>query len=127
MHAGDFIKTVTYIMSQENGRFVMSHFKRLVTLAVISTCIALPAAAKSKKDKFCEELAYASQQMADLRIDGSSEEEVRLMVAAQYEDDQVTHLQMMPYLSAFVYGLNKEQLSEDVEAAFSEQCKGYKG
>ena len=105
----------------------MSHFKRLVTLAVISTCIALPAAAKSKKDKFCEELAYASQQMADLRIDGSSEEEARLMVAAQYEDDQVTHLQMMPYLSAFVYGLNKEQLSEDVEAAFSEQCQGYKG
>lgn len=105
----------------------MSPFKRLVNLTVIATFTALPAAAKSKKDKFCEELAYASQQMADLRIDGSSEEEARLMVAAQYDDDQVTHLQMMPYLSAFVYGLTKEQLSADVETAFSEQCKGYTG
>ena len=105
----------------------MTHLSRLFTLATVTVLAASPVAAKSKQDKFCEELAYASQQMADLRIDGSTEEEARLSVAAQYEDDQVTHLQMMPYLSAFVYGLNDAQLSEDVEAAFSEQCKGYKG
>ena len=101
-----------------------SHFVSCVTLCVF---VSMPAAAKSKKDKFCEELAYDSQQMADLRIGGSDEKEAQLIVAGQYDDDQLNHLQMIPYLSSFVYGLDKEKLQGDVEASFSEQCKGFNG
>ena len=100
---------------------------RCVAVAVLCVSVACPAFAKSKKDKFCEELAYASQQMADLRIDGSDEKEAQLIVAGQYEDDQINHLQMIPYLSSFVYGLDDENLAGDVEASFSEQCKGFEG
>ena len=71
----------------------MSHFVSCVTLCVF---VAMPAAAKSKKDRFCEELASASQQMADLRIGGSDEKEAQLIVAGQYDDDQLNHLQIDP-------------------------------
>ncbi|WP_085308229.1 hypothetical protein [Planktotalea arctica] len=100
---------------------------RFALFAALSAGVAMPVAAQSKKDRFCEELAYASQQLADLRIGGSDETEAMLSVAGQYEEGQVNHLQMMPYLSSFVYGLSDEQLKGDVEGAFAEQCKGFKG
>lgn len=100
---------------------------RFAFLTALAGTLALPAAAQSKKDKFCEELASASQQMADLRLAGSSESDAQTAIAAQYDADQVNHTQMVPYLSSFVYGLDKEQLKGDVEASFSEQCKAFKG
>ncbi len=105
----------------------MIKLAHVVSIAALGALVALPAAAKSKKDKFCEELASASQQMADLRIGGSKEKEAQLIVAEQYNEDQITHLQMIPYLSSFVYGLDTNDLEGDVEASFSEQCKGFKG
>ena len=100
---------------------------RFVLPIALSVSFALPLAAQSKKDQFCDELAYASQQIADLRISGSSEADAQSAIAGQYEENQVNHLQMIPYLSSFVYGLNKTQLKGDVETSFADQCKAFDG
>ncbi|MGB7317745.1 MAG: hypothetical protein WBC85_07245 [Planktotalea sp.] len=100
---------------------------RLTFIAILAASFAMPAAAQSKKDKFCDELASTSQQIADLRIKGSDETDAMLAVAEQYDDSQTNHLQMIPYLSSFVYGLSDDDLKGDVQTSFAEQCKAFKG
>ena len=62
---------------------------RFAVLALFGMVVADPALAKSKQDKFCEELAYASQQIADLRLGGSSETDAQMMIAGQYDENQL--------------------------------------
>ncbi|MEP5154016.1 hypothetical protein [Planktotalea sp.] len=100
---------------------------RLVVLCVLSASVAMPVAAQSKKDRFCNDLGAASQKIAELRIDGSSETDAQLAMIEYFGEDQVTHLQMVPYLSSFVYGLSDADLKDDVGAAFADQCKAFKG
>lgn len=100
---------------------------RLVLLTVMSASVAMPLAAQSKKARFCNDLGAASQKIAELRIAGRSETDAQLAMIAYFDKDQVTHLQMVPYLSSFVYGLSDEDLKDDVETAFADQCKAFKG
>lgn len=99
---------------------------RFVLFAVMCFSAGIAQAA-SKQDKLCDDFAYASQQLADLRISGSSKAKAQKIVLGQYEADQVVYVQTIPALADFVYGLSKEDLRSDVEAAFAKQCKGYKG
>ena len=100
---------------------------RLVLLSALSVSLALPVAAQSKKARFCDELGEASQKIAELRVAGSSETDAQLAMIEHFGEDKTAHLQMVPYLSAFVYGLSGEQLKDDVGSAFAEQCKAFEG
>jgi hypothetical protein len=98
-----------------------------LAVTVFCALLAAPAFSQSAQDKLCDDFAYVSQQLADLRLGGSDEAEAQKIVAGQYEQDQQVYLQMIPVLSVQVYGWTDAQLKGDVEGDFAKQCKAYKG
>jgi len=104
---------------------------RLFQAATLGAALAFAAPslalANAKQDRLCGEFAYMAQQLADLRISGTKMDDAQLIVSGQYAPDQLTHLQMVPQLAAFVYALPDGQLTGDVEGGFAAQCKAYKG
>lgn len=81
------------------------------------------ALADTKKDKLCAQFGVMSGELASLRKEGKSEKDAMLALAETYKDEPAEILQLIPYLSSFVYGLPKAQLDEDVAGAMTEQCK----
>lgn len=100
---------------------------RFALTAAVVALLGLPAHAKSDQDKLCEEMAKVTQELADLRLSGSDENDAKAAVLAKMDSDEAGKMQLVPTLSAWVYSLQKADLNSDVEAAFAEQCKGYKG
>lgn len=96
---------------------------RFVLCAALCTSLAAPLAAKSNKDKICEEFGAASAQIAQSRRDGSSEMDAQLAFVEANGSSPLLALQLVPVVSSYVYGLTKEQLAGDVETPFVEQCK----
>jgi len=69
----------------------------------------------------------ASTEIAASRIAGSSEQDAMLEFAKNNADSPLLALQLVPFVSNFVYGLSEQQLAGDVATPFVEQCKTYKG
>ncbi len=96
---------------------------RLVLFTLMSALLALPVAAKSKKDTICEEFGAASRIIAEMRKKGSSEKDAQLKFVERNGSSPLLALQLVPTVSAYVYGLSKDELAGDVETPFVEQCK----
>ncbi|WP_293451834.1 hypothetical protein [Planktotalea sp.] len=102
----------------------------LTHLTVLATCgalIAMPAFANAKLDEICEAFGDASVQIALLRADGVSEMDAQLAFAKDNEKSPLLAMQLVPYVSSYIYGLTKEQLLEDVKTPFVEQCNAANG
>ena len=96
---------------------------RIATFVCVLTLTAVPAVAGSAKDKRCEAFGAMSQELAEFRKDGLAETDAILKMAELHEGKPTETLQLIPYLSSFVYGLPEAQLSEDVGGAMAAQCK----
>lgn len=93
-------------------------------LAASVVVAAAPAGfAQGSLSELCDEFAAMTQQLADLRSDGTASDAAQGIVAGQYEEDQLLHLGMIPQLAAFVYALPEDQVNAEVEASFADQCK----
>ena len=100
---------------------------RFVVAAALGTLVAMPVAAKSDKDKLCEEFGAASTQIAEMRRAGDSEMDAQLAFVKDNGDSPLLALQLVPFVSNYVYTLTEEQLAGDVETPLVEQCKEYNG
>lgn len=100
---------------------------RFVALAALGGLLAMPAFAQAIPEEMCVVFGEASTEFAASRKDGSSEQEAMLAFAENNKESPLLALQVVPFISNFVYGLDEKQLDGDVEAAFVEQCKAYKG
>jgi hypothetical protein len=100
---------------------------RLTVIATCSVLVAMPLFANSKQTEICEAFGDASAQIAVLRADGYSEMDAQLAFAKDNAKSPLLALQLVPYVSTYVYGLTKEQLVEDVKTPFVEQCNAANG
>ena len=96
---------------------------RFVLFTALSIPFSCPLAAKSDKDKICEEFGAASALIAESRRNGSSEINAQLAFVEDNGSNPLLALQLVPVVSSYVYGLTKEELAGDVETPFVEQCK----
>lgn len=84
---------------------------------------ALPATAQSGKAANCELFGEITQAIAEMRKKGVKETDAILAAGETYKTLSADKLQVIPYLSSFVYSLKADDLSGDVGGAMSEQCK----
>ena len=100
---------------------------RFVAIAALGALFAAPVAAKVNKEALCNDFGTASSVIAQMRRDGTSETDAQIAFVKDYEDSILLQMQLVPWVSSYVYGLNEEQLSGDVETPFVEQCLAHLG